>query len=581
MPDPTIYEPTTPPAAPDPEIDTTPESPQPSPTNPITPEHEPEADDVSAESSPTNPITPSAEPSPGPSPTVPNKSHRQWIFIILVIIVIAVAAIAYALHSHSQSNSNGKKDIPYLTLGSDETADMTHLYPTETADTDGSTETNVQLFEGLVRYQDKTKTEPLLATSWYNPDNSTWVFNLRHNVKFHSGRTMTATDVKYSLDYAVTHQNDYSGATLMSLASTINKVTVVNPYQVKITTNGPDPVLLNKLAYLYILDSKAKIGDPDAGTGPYIVKPGTTPSVNSIYLVANNNYWGGHVYTRELYFQMYTSNDQLVTAVNKGQFDVSGDFTTQQLTGIKNPSPFSIEDFGIEVVGINTLKASSPLSSLAARQAASYALNIPAILKAGGLTGIQASQLIPPAIPGYDPSIKNIQYDPAKAKQLLATVPNASAPLTLSYPSGDDGQVNEIAKELNAVGFNVKTASIADINTEVNEAFAGQLDMYYIGDSTATLDGLQLINDLVVSPTGDYNNATVTNLANQAASTLDPSSRIAILQKISRQVAKDIPDIPIANPTRSDNVVPTKHYVMQQDIPSVEPGVYFWQVYQK
>jgi peptide/nickel transport system substrate-binding protein len=527
------------------------------------------------------PITPSSPPvTTEPLTSSHNNRRKTWLIIlILVVLAGAAAAVAYSKHHHKQAAV--KKDIPYLTVGSNEAADLTHLYPTETVDTDSSTEINMQLFESLVRYQGGIKITPLLATSWDNPDNSTWVFNLRHDVKFHSGRTMTAADVKYSLDYAVAHQGDYSGATLMSVASTIGQVTVVNPYQVKITTNGPDPTLLNRLAYLYILDSKAKLGDPNAGSGPYIVKPGTTPSMNSMYLAANNSYWGGHIYTREVYFQMFTSSDQLITAINKGQFDIAGDFTTKQLSSINNYQPLIEKDFGVDVLGLNTLKVGSPMTSLAARQAASYALNIPAIIKAGGQRGVQVSQLIPLAIPGYDPSIRDIPYNPAKAKQLLAGVPNVAAPLTLSYPSGDDGQVAEIAKELNAVGFNVKISVIADINTEVNAALAGQLDMYFIGDSTGTLDGLQLINDLVVSGTGNYSNATVTDLANQAGSTLDPSARIAILQKISRQVAKDIPTIPLYAPLRTSTLTTTKHYHVQVDIPSIEPGVYFWQVYQQ
>ena len=548
-------------------------------------------DQIDPQLTPIDPVTaPDTAPitsSPPPVTTEPvigshHNRRKAWLIITLIVMVLAgaAAAAAYSKHHHKQAVAT-KKDIPYLTVGSNEAADLTHLYPTETADTDSSTELNMQLFESLVRYQVGTKITPLLATSWNNPDNSTWVFNLRHDVKFHSGRTMTAADVKYSLDYAVAHQGDYSAATLMSLASTIGQVTVVNPYQVKITTNGPDPTLLNRLAYLYILDSKAKLGDPNAGSGPYIVKPGTTPSMNSMYLTANNSYWGGHIYTREVYAQMFTNNDQFVTAVNQGKFDIAGDFTTKQLSSISNYQPLIEKDFGVDVLGLNTLKVGSPMTSLAARQAASYALNIPAIIKAGGQSGVQASQLIPPAIPGYDPSIKNIPYNPTKAKQLLASVPHGSAPLTLSYPSGDDGQVAEIAKELNAVGFNVKISLIADITTEANAALAGQLDMYFIGDSTATLDGLQLINDLVVSATGNYNNATVTNLANQAGSTLDPSARIAILQKISRQVVSDIPTIPLYAPLRTSTLTASKHYHVQVDIPSIEPGVYFWQVYQQ
>ena len=203
--------------------------------------------------------------------------------------------------------------------------------------------TDSQLFEGLVGYQDQIKIKPMLATSWSNPDDSTWVFNLRHNVKFHSGRTMTADDVKYSLDYAVAHQGDNGSATQLALASSINSVKVLNPYQVQITTNGPDAVLLNRLAALYVVDSKAKLGDPNAGTGPYMIKPGTIkPNASALDLVAVNNYWGGHVYTRAVHFQEDATEDQMTKDAAAGKLDIAGDFNDKQVAQVKSAQPKAI-----------------------------------------------------------------------------------------------------------------------------------------------------------------------------------------------------------------------------------------------
>ena len=512
---------------------------------------------------------------------LPKKKRSKFAIVILVLVLVIAStstAVFYARHKKLQTTST-KKDIPYLTYGSDVSADLTRAYPTEVVDTDTTTQVNTQLFEGLVRYQQITKIVPLLAASWSNPDDSTWLFNLQHGIKFHDGRTMTADDVKYSLDYAVAHQNDNNGATLRSLASTIKQVEVVNPYQVKVITDGPDPILLNRLAYLYILDSKAKVGDYNAGTGSYTVKPGSTPTSNVLDLVAYNGYWGGHIYTKQVHIQV-SSNEQLTTDTNNGKFDIANDFTNEQLAKIKLPyKPLISHDLGITFIGLNTLKAGSPLQSLAARQAASYALDIPAILKAGSINGIPSNQLIPSSIPGHDPSIKSILYNPAKAKQLLTGVPNVSTPLTLSYPTGDEGQVAEIAKELNAVGFNVKTASVADLDSLVSMGFGGKTDMFYVADSTSTLDGLALFNDIVLGAIpADYSNSLVPKLVEQAGTTINPTARIAILQKISQQVAKDIPDIPLYTQTRTGTL--TKPYHVEVDIPSIEAGIYFWQTYQ-
>ncbi|HEY9592841.1 MAG TPA: ABC transporter substrate-binding protein, partial [Spirochaetia bacterium] len=56
------------------------------------------------------------------------------------------------------------------------------------------------LYNRLVRLDDNLAIVPDLAESWDIPNNLTYVFHLRHGVKFHNGREMTSDDVKYSLE---------------------------------------------------------------------------------------------------------------------------------------------------------------------------------------------------------------------------------------------------------------------------------------------------------------------------------------------------------------------------------------------
>jgi peptide/nickel transport system substrate-binding protein len=58
--------------------------------------------------------------------------------------------------------------------------------------------------DGRVVY-DRNKLEPELAESWQMaPDGSSVTFKLRKNAKFHDGTPVTAKDVKWSFDRAVT-----------------------------------------------------------------------------------------------------------------------------------------------------------------------------------------------------------------------------------------------------------------------------------------------------------------------------------------------------------------------------------------
>ena len=71
-----------------------------------------------------------------------------------------------------------------------------------------------RLFDGLMDYEPGTANlRPELAESYeIAPDGQTFTFKLRHGVKFHNGREMTADDVKYSLDRVTNPKTQSPGA---------------------------------------------------------------------------------------------------------------------------------------------------------------------------------------------------------------------------------------------------------------------------------------------------------------------------------------------------------------------------------
>src|SRR5207253_2812406 len=62
------------------------------------------------------------------------------------------------------------------------------------------------IFEGLVTFDEQNRVVGALSDRWViSPDGKTYTFHLRTNAKFHSpyGRSVTAEDVKYSLERAL------------------------------------------------------------------------------------------------------------------------------------------------------------------------------------------------------------------------------------------------------------------------------------------------------------------------------------------------------------------------------------------
>ena len=118
------------------------------------------------------------------------------------------------------------------------------------------------VFEGLVAYGEKNTIETRVADSYSSPDNGkTWIFKLRHGVKFHNGREVTAEDFSWTLDRncskelgsptALNYLGDIEGVEDRANGRTdhIAGVSVVDPYTLKIELDQPRPYFIGKMTY--------------------------------------------------------------------------------------------------------------------------------------------------------------------------------------------------------------------------------------------------------------------------------------------------------------------------------------------
>jgi peptide/nickel transport system substrate-binding protein len=64
-----------------------------------------------------------------------------------------------------------------------------------------ATTVRLQVFRGLVQYDEHGQLRPDLAESWQAVSDQTFTFKLRANARFHTGDPVTADDVKFSLEY--------------------------------------------------------------------------------------------------------------------------------------------------------------------------------------------------------------------------------------------------------------------------------------------------------------------------------------------------------------------------------------------
>lgn len=525
------------------------------------------------------PASQPAPPPPAPDSAKPATRHALRFAVIAVVLAVAAAAAAYAGVKLSQpvvpASSVTKHDIPLLRIGYTDGYSYT-TYPHMRSD-DMPVEVNMQMFEGLTAYRDKSVIVPDLATSWTNPDQTTWIFKLRHGVKFHTGHIMTARQVVASLSLKGTDFAD-------SYGSTIKTVTAVDDYTVKITTDGPDPLLAGKLARLWIFDTDSgKTDDSMNGTGPYMVKPGTTPSASLIDLVAFNDYHGGKPHVQELNYISYdgdTATQDILAAAKAGKLDMI-DFQGMTNIATAEKAGLTLRQQQTDYVAFlipNTLRQ-GPLQKLAVRQAIYQALDPAALLKAKGLTGTSASQLVPPSVPGYNPDVTRPKNDPQHSKQLLAQAgyPNGVT-LTFTYFAPVQALAEEVQKELAPAGITLKLDPQTDLKAMIHKAVGGQTDLYYQSFGSDLIDSSDVMSALVID-TNTYKNPQLDTLYNQLSVTMDSAKRLQLMQQANKMIMDDMAVIPMYVPDSAYFWLQKPNIHAPQQMMTGMMGTYFWQAY--
>lgn len=196
---------------------------------------------------------------------------------------------------------------------------------------------------------------PELAQSWsVTPDNLTYTFKLRPGVKFHSGNPLTAADVVYSFQRAVT-LNKSPGFILAQFGFTkdnvLEKVKAADDNTVVITVSKPfaPTFFLNCLTsgVASIVDTKlVKANEKDGDFGNAWLKLNSAGS--GAYKV--RAYRPGEQYTLDAYEGWYKGvpkNKRIVVRhiaepasqrllVEKGDVDIARELSRDQLAGVAN-----------------------------------------------------------------------------------------------------------------------------------------------------------------------------------------------------------------------------------------------------
>lgn len=392
------------------------------------------------------------------------------------------------------------------------------------------------VYEGLFKITDDAEVEPLLAADTkVSDDGLTYTFTLQ-DATFHSGKQLTADDVKYSLERFI---GPDSIAARKRQLSVIASVSVVDEKTVAVTLKQPSISFTYNLGYVWIVNSEA--GDLTTtadGTGPYSLAD--YRKGDSITLDVNPDYWGEAPRNGGVVYQYYADPTALNNALLTGAVDL--------VTSQSNPdslADFEAGDFQI-IEGTSTTKELlafndrvAPFDDVKVRKAIYSAIDRQKLLDAiwdgrGQLIG----SMVPPSEPWYLDLADNNPYDTALSQELLAEAGYGDGfTFTIDTPeSGVHGTVAEFVKsELAKVGITV------DINIITDDEWYQKV--YTDKDFQATLQGH--VNDRDINFYGNpdfywgYDNADVQQWLTESEAAASVEDQTALIKKVNQQISDD------------------------------------------
>lgn len=145
------------------------------------------------------------------------------------------------------------------------------------------------IYNPLLKALPDLTAEPEIAESWdVKPGAKEWIFKIRKGVEFHNGKSMTASDVIYSIQR---HMDPKSKSVVKALFDEIDELKVQDKHTLYIRLKSPNvdlPMIFTESRMQIIPEGFVDFNNP-VGTGPFKIKE-WKPGVRCI-VVRNPNYW--------------------------------------------------------------------------------------------------------------------------------------------------------------------------------------------------------------------------------------------------------------------------------------------------
>jgi peptide/nickel transport system substrate-binding protein len=458
-----------------------------------------------------------------------------------------------------------------------------------------------QIFETLVQPEEGgAKIVSGLATEW-KPDSTglVWTFKLQQGVKFQDGSDLNAdavcfnfnrwfnfTGLMQSPDVSSYWQDIFGGfaknespdlpASLFK-SCTVKDASTVDVAITKVTSKFPAALALPSFSIqspkaLQQFNADKASGTADnvtypeyamghpSGTGPYqFVKWDRTANV--VELTRFDGYHGKKAKIKDLFFQTISDLEARKQALRSGAIQGYDLVAPGDVAGFKKDGFNVLTRPAFNILYLAMNQSGNPaLAKLEVRQAIAYAINRQNIVSSKYPEGSTvAVNFHPPSLPGWNDQVTKYDYNPDKAKSLLAAAGYGSGlTLKFSYPTevtrpympAPKDIFELIAADLKAVGINITPVPLKWSPDYLNRNTSGKdHDLHLLGWTGDYADAYNFIGTFFDRKKDEWGYDNPTLFAQFAAADKEPDAdkRAELYKGLNKALLDFLPGVPIAH----------------------------------
>ncbi|SEC17021.1 peptide/nickel transport system substrate-binding protein [Nitratireductor aquibiodomus] len=423
-----------------------------------------------------------------------------------------------------------------------------------------------QIYEGLLRYDEKLQPMPQLAKSWeVSEDGLTYTFKLHDNVKWHDGKPFTSADVVFSADVFLRETH----ARLRTSLEHVESITAPDDTTVVFKLKQPFGPFLGifeagtmPMVPKHIYEGTDYKNNPanntPIGTGPFKFTEWVKGS--HILLTKFEDYYeDGKPYLDEIYWHVIPDAASRAVAYETGVVDILPggsveNFDVQRIADMENTC---ITDKGWEYFGplswmwLNNREG--PTADKRFRQAVMYAMdrNFARDALWNGL-GKVAKGPVSSSTRFFTDDVNAYDHDPEKAKALLEEMGyDGETVRLLPLPYGETWQrwAEAVKQNLGEVGINVEIVStdVAGWNQKLAEwdydmAFTY---LYQYGDPALGVARTYISTNIAKGSQWNnvegYENKEIDDLFAKAAVAVTTEERQKLYTEVQQKLVDDVP----------------------------------------